>query len=145
MKKPTQKPSVSSLKISDIMTAQPFSTTMADTVREVIESLIARKISGAPVLEKNSSKVISIVSEADLMRLAALGGLDQRLSDFSDRLVPTSQLVTVGPDDSFSEVFKRFLTKPVRRVLVVDSQMNLLGIVSRRDIIAAFLKMEKKP
>ncbi len=77
------------------------------------------------------------------MRFAALGGLDQPLTDFAQKLVPAGQLVKVQPGDPFSEVFKLFLTKPVRRVLVVDKDMNLVGIVSRRDMIAAFLKSEE--
>lgn len=121
-----------------------MTVTLNDTLRTIITAFIEKKISGAPVVEKNSLKVISVVSESDLMRFAALGGLEQPLSDFSGKLVPAGQLVTVQPDDPFSEVFKRFLTKPVRRVLVLDKDKNIVGIVSRRDMIAAFLKSEVK-
>lgn len=139
-----KKSSVSTLHIFEIMTPSPFAVTLGDSLRTIIKAFIEKKVSGAPVVEKGSLKVISVVSESDLMRFAALGGLDQPLSDFSQKLVPSGQLVTVQPNDPFSEVFKRFLTKPVRRVLVIDKQMNLVGIVSRRDMIAAFLKSEEK-
>ncbi len=139
-----KKSSVSTLHIFEIMTPEPFSVTMSESIRSIIKTFIAKKISGAPVVEKGSLKVISVVSESDLMRFAALGELDQPLSDFHGKLVPANQLVTVEANDPFSEVFKRFLTKPVRRVLVVDKKMNLVGIVSRRDMIAAFLKSEEK-
>ncbi len=139
-----KKSGVSTLHIFEIMTPNPFSLNMNATLREIIKTFIEKKISGAPIVERGSLKVLSVVSESDLMRFAALGGLDQPLSDFIQKLVPAAQLVTVQPEDPFSEVFKRFLTKPVRRVLVVDKKMNLVGIVSRRDMIAAFLKSEEK-
>ena len=139
-----KKSSVSTLHIIDIMTPDPYSLNLSQTLRSIIKTFIEKKISGAPVVEKGTLKVISVVSESDLMRFAALGSLDQPLSDFGEKLVPSGQLVTVEANDSFAEVFKRFLTKPVRRVLVVDKQMNLVGIVSRRDMIAAFLKSEEK-
>ena len=139
-----KKSGVSTLHIIDIMTPDPYSLNLSQTLRNIITTFIEKKISGAPVVEKGSLKVISVVSESDLMRFAALGSLDQPLSDFSEKLVSSGQLVTVQANDSFAEVFKRFLTKPVRRVLVVDKHMNLVGIVSRRNMIAAFLKSEEK-
>ena len=139
-----KKSNVSTLHIVDIMTLKPTTVSLGDTLRAIITVFLDQKISGAPVVEKGSLKVLSVVSESDLMRFAALGSLDQTLSDFSGKLVPVAELVTVQKDDPFSEVFKRFLTKPVRRVLVVDKLGNLQGIVSRRDIIAAFLKSETK-
>jgi predicted transcriptional regulator len=126
------------------MTSKPYTVTAQDTVRIIIESFIAKQISGAPVVIRNSSQVISVVTEADLMKFAAMGGLDQPLADFKDKLVQSSQLVCVKPDEPFAEVFKRLLVQPVRRVLVVDDKMSLLGIVSRRDILKAFLA-NKKP
>ncbi len=139
-----KKSSVSTLHIFEIMTPEPFTVTLSEPIRSIIKTFIAKKISGAPVVEKGSLKVISVVSESDLMRFAALGELDQPLSDFIGKLAPTNQLVTVQANDPFSEVFKRFLTKPVRRVLVVDKKGHLVGIVSRRDMIAAFIKSEEK-
>ncbi len=139
-----KKSGVSTLRIFEIMTPNPFSLNLTATLREIIKTFIEMKISGAPVVERGSLKVISVVSESDLMRFAAMGGLDQPLSGFIQKLVPAAQLVTVQAEDPFSEVFKRFLTKPVRRVLVVDKKMTLVGIVSRRDMIAAFLKSEEK-
>lgn len=137
------KSAVASLLIFEIMTSEPYAVTERDIVRSVIEAFISKKISGAPLVD-SAKKVISVVSEADLMKFAALGGIDEPLAKFRNKLTPTADLVTVKADESFAEVFKRFLTKPVRRVIVVDVDFKLVGIVSRRDIIKAFLKTEKK-
>lgn len=132
--------SVANLKIRDIMTAAPIAVVFADNIRHIMNLFISKKISGAAVIEPLTGKVLSIVSESDLMKLAPLNSLDMPLLAFKDKLPALADLITVHPEEAFSEVFKRLITKPVRRVLVVDHQMHLIGIVSRRDILKAFVE-----
>lgn len=132
--------SVASLKIRDIMTASPIAVLFSDKIRDIMELFISKQISGAAVIEASSGKVLSVVSESDLMKFAALSSLSEPLSSFKAKLPSQEDLVAVYPDDAFAEVYKRFITKPVRRVLVIDEDLHLIGIISRRDILKAFLR-----
>lgn len=132
-----KKMAVSSFHVKDIMTAPVRTLSMDMTVRKAIEFLVNNEISGAPLVDNKTGKPITVCSEADLMKFAAMDGLDKYVVEFLDKL-PT-QLFKVKPNDTFAEVFKAFLTRPVRRVLVVDDQGKLQGVVSRRDIIKSFL------
>lgn len=134
-----KKLSVSSLKAEDIMTKTVFAFNMNTTVREAILELLDRKISGAPIIEPKTTLVLSIASEADLMKFAAMDGLDQQLSSFVDKLPMATNIISARPNDVFADVFKLFLTKPVRRVIITDDGGRLQGIISRRDIMRSFV------
>lgn len=131
---------VASLKIREIMTPSPIAVIFSDKLGAIMTLFIDKQISGAPVIEPATGKVLSIVSEADLMKFAAIHNLDEPLLTFKPKLPTLEDLITVEPEDPFSEVFKRFITKPVRRVLVVDKNNHLVGVVARRDILKAFLQ-----
>ncbi len=135
---------VSHLFVRDVMTNPVVTFNSLTTIKEAIHSLIRNKISGAPLIDPKTGNVETIVSEADLMKLAAMSGIHEVLGLCLDRLPAKKNLVTVGPDDPYSEVFKKFLTHPVRRVLVLGYDGALLGIVSRRDIIRSMLEEEEK-
>ena len=135
------KTDISGLKGEDIMTAQAYSVTTDMTVKEVISELIDRKISGAAVVD-NMKTVISVISEVDLMKFAAGGGVGRKIGEFMDKLVSPEKILKVQKKDSFKDIFKHFLLNPVRRVIVVDSADKIQGIISRRDILKAFLSVE---
>lgn len=137
-----KKNGVSHLKIKDIMTANVYCVNPALSVKEVIVEFLNKKISGAPVIHITSGYLISVVSEADLMKFAAAGDLNQPLLLNLDKMPNQKDLITVHPEEPFVSAFKKFLTKPVRRVIVIDEQNKPVGIVSRRDIIKSFIEHE---
>lgn len=130
---------VSSLKIQDIMTKNVYLVTPDMTIKTIIDLLLSKGISGAPVIDNVTQRILTVVSEADLMKIAALNGVNDQLVKFLNQLPKTKDLVVISQRDAFAEIFKKFLTSPVRRVPVIDDQGMVLGIVSRRDIIKAFL------
>ena len=132
---------VGQILVESMMTSPVVSLNLTTTVKEAIYILLTRRISGAPVLDQ-AERLVSVVSEADLMKFAALGGIHDPLGNFKDKLVATSALVTVKKTETFKEVFKQLLVNPVRRVLVVDSAGKVQGIVSRANILRAFLTSE---
>lgn len=131
---------VSKLKIHEVMTQEVWCLTSDMTVRRAMDLFIRKKISGAPMVDPGTKILLSVVSEADLIKFAAMDALDEALWTHMDKLPTLRDLVTVKPQDPFSELFKKFLTKPVRRVIVVDDHEQVVGLVSRRDVMAAFLK-----
>ena len=131
---------VSKLSIKDVMVKGVWCLTSDMTVRTAIEMLIHQKISGAPLVHRDTNLLLSVVSEADLIKFAAMDSLDDPLIALMDKLPTVSQLVTAKPEEAFSELFKKFLLNPVRRVVVINESNQVVGLVSRRDVMAAFLK-----
>ncbi len=108
------------------MTAQVVTTTTTATVAEVAQALTENKISGMPVVSEG--KVVGIISEADILS-AAEGAMVEA--------VMARDVVSVAPEAPVGEIAKRLAERAIKRVPVIDAAGNLLGIVSRADVVAA--------
>ena len=97
------------------------------TVREVLELIRRHKISGLPVV--NGKKVVGIVTNRDL-RFET--NLDQAIKHI---MTPKNRLVTVNEDTSREEVLALLHKHRLERVLVVNKQFELCGLITVKDII----------
>jgi CBS domain-containing protein len=119
------------VKASDMITFHP-----EQSIQDVINIIIDKKISGAPVLD-DQRRLVGIISEKDCLRIIVdhayhnLPISDRRVSDYM-----TADVKTLSPDSDVVEVANIFLNSPIRRLPVVDKGV-LLGQVSRRDILKA--------
>ena len=139
-----KKLSVSTLKVENIMTKNVFCLSAATTVKDAIKIYVELAISGAPLILPTTEILLTVVSESDLIKFAAMDGLDKPLNDFIDRLPKLEDMVTARAEDSFGALFKKLLLKPVRRVIVVTPAGHVVGIVSRRDVMKAFVEEDEK-
>ena len=82
-----------------------------------------------PVVEEG--KPIGVVTDRDVaLALASYADLvDHPIED-----IMTKTLITVAPTTSVSEVVKTFAREAVRRLLVVDGQGLLVGVISWKDV-----------
>src|SRR3954467_4629419 len=98
------------------------------TVRQVIELQRSHRISGFPVL-KNGGKVVGIVTNRDLRFETQL---DQPVKNI---MTPQKQLITVREGASREEAMKLMRQHRLERVLVVDDEFHLKGLVTVKDIL----------
>ena len=106
-------------------------------VHDVIELLIRYQISGAPVVD-TLENVMSVVSEGDLLRLAAQHGLDATIASCLPHLPAIKELVTIQAQQTFLDAYRLFLTHKLHRLIVVDANGRLHGLVTRADILRIF-------
>src|SRR5213075_1502322 len=97
------------------------------TVREVIALQQTHKISGFPVVK--SGKVVGIVTNRDLRFETQL---DQPVKAV---MTPQEKLVTVRDGTSREEARALMHQHRLERVLVVDAEWNLKGLVTVKDIV----------
>jgi hypothetical protein len=107
----------------DVMTTSVVSVTPADSVDEAARLLTFHDVSGLPVCD--GGRVLGVVSEADL-----IGKSGSKVGD-----VMTSPAVTIAESTSLEQVAEQLTRQRIRRVPVVDAAGNLVGIVSRRDVL----------
>ena len=148
-----------SVKAADIMTARVFSVRRETPLREVAELMSKEKISGIPVLDENT-KVVGIISEKDFLAHMGSGDKTHFMAVVAECLkgkgcvalpirsqraedIMTSPAVTVGESTAVIEIAGIFTEKNINRVPVVDRDGNMLGIVSRADIVRASLMKGK--
>ena len=106
------------------------------TIRDAIELLLARKISGLPVVDEDGN-LVGIVTEFALLALA----YDRDITDHTVANHMTRQLLTVDVDTPVNQVADMCILHRVHRLPVVD-QGRLVGLVSRRDVLEALYAAE---
>ncbi len=144
------------MKIKDIMTTDVITVSTGDSVEHCARLLQENDISGLPVLDDNG-KVAGIVTEGDLIRRASrikapgyleiLGGLIylgspkkfvdelQRAMSYEAGQLMSKDVISVGPDDTVEKAATLMVDEGVNRLPVIDEQGELVGIISRRDIM----------
>ena len=128
--------------VGDIMTSAVYRVTCDMKVREAIVLLTTHKISGAPVID-NLDKVLTVLSEGDALRLAASDGLEATIASCLDKLTKSHKLITLKRDSTFAEAYKIFLKNSIHRIIVIDSNGRLQGVISRSNILK--LLVDKSP
>lgn len=144
------------LSASDVMTA-PVVTVFENTPIEELASLMLQHgLSGLPVVDPDGA-LVGIVTEGDLLRRAELGtgrkrsrlyGLVAPASVARDYVrangrtageLMTRYVVTAGPGTPLCDVVDLMEQCGIKRIPVA-SHGRLCGIVSRADVIRAFLR-----
>lgn len=107
--------------VNDPVTIQPHMT-----VRDVLALTQKHKISGLPVVDGN--KIVGIVTNRDL-RFET--NLDQAISNI---MTPRDRLITVREGASREEAIHLLHQYRLERVLVIDDQDTLKGLITVKDI-----------
>lgn len=106
------------------------------SINEVIDIIIEKRISGAPVLDEHR-KLVGIISERDCLRIVVDQAYHNQPHDapkVSDYM--TKQVKTLSPASDVVEAATEFLGTPIRRLPVVENGI-LIGQISRIDILRA--------
>lgn len=142
--------------VKDIMAKDVITVKSTDTVDTCASLLFNHNISGLPVMD-DEGKLVGIVTEGDLIRresriqgpavLEILGGLIyldtpkkfmEELKRSMGQLVQdvmSKKLVTISPEASAEEAATLLVQNKIKRLPVIDKTGQLIGIVSRRDIL----------
>jgi acetoin utilization protein AcuB len=119
--------------VQDVMTANPITVDVADSL-DWVESLLRElDVRHLPVLE--NGVLTGIISDRDLGPWRAEGGVKERVRAGQ---IMSGNLFTVHPEAELSDVVDTMLDQKVGALPVVDAGTNaLVGIVSYIDILRA--------
>jgi len=142
------------MKIKDVMTTDVVTVSQDTSLKEVASILAERRVSGLPVVDEDGS-LLGVVSEADILfkergptgRQGMLAWLlepdaAQKLEARTAEQSMTAPARTIGPERPVSEAAGRMLAEGVNRLPVVDDEGKLLGIVTRADLVRAFVRSD---
>jgi CBS domain-containing protein len=139
------------MQVQDIMTHHVTHCTPEDSLRLVAEMMVKCDCGAIPVVDRETQKVYGIVTDRDIVcRAVAVG---QNPIDMVADEVMTMPITAVEPDTTLGDCLARMETAQVRRMLVVDKEGHLRGVVSQADIARVapehaateFLKDVSKP
>jgi predicted transcriptional regulator len=112
----------------DIMTRKVYTISPDASVQEVAQLLSRKRISGAPVVDKDG-KMVGVVTEADI--IGKVNREDLRVAD-----IMSSEIITVEEETRVGQIAMLLTERQVKRVPVTRNG-KLVGIVCRADIVDA--------
>ena len=120
--------SILATKGANVVTISPDKT-----IREALAILVKYNV-GALVVVDEIKKPVGIISERDIVRLAAR---NEALFGISIREVMTTNVITALPQDELRAVANTITEKRIRHLPIVDNQGVLIGIISIGDVVKA--------
>lgn len=133
------------LTARDLMTTSLVTFRPEQTILEAISILTKNAVSGGPVLD-STGKMVGMLSELDCLRMLASDEFYQDEQEEDGALVRqfmTQDYKTISPDMGIYAMSHYFVTTPVRRLPVIH-QGELLGQISRRDVLRGMEEMSRK-
>lgn len=137
-------------RVRDVMTTHVTSVDPSTTYDEMVDLVLTHQVSGLPVTD-GAGRLLGIVTEADLMRreLCRSTGTDDAPADRDTSVLPPAAgddltagglmsctVLTASPDDDLPGTARKLLGSGHRRLPVVSPDGVLVGVVSRRDLLA---------
>ncbi|MBC5794422.1 CBS domain-containing protein [Sphaerospermopsis sp. LEGE 00249] len=144
--------------VAEVMTHNPIMVNPQTPLKEAIQILAEKRISGLPVIN-DAGKLVGIISETDLMwqetgvtppayimfldsviYLQNPGAYERDLHKALGQTVGevmSKNPLTITPDKSLKEAAKIIQEHKVHRLPVLDITSKVIGILTRGDIIRA--------
>jgi Zn-dependent protease/predicted transcriptional regulator len=118
--------------VSDVMTDRTNLKTVSPdtTIAALLERMLAERHVGYPVLD--NEQLVGMITLDDAADVSEV----EREAFLVDDVM-TSDVETVHPDDGAMEAFERLQTTGVGRLPVVDDTGELVGLISRTDLLRA--------
>ena len=127
------------IPIKTIMTENVITVVPSTPIYEAMNLLAKYAISGVPVVDSDN-KLIGILTEKDVLKILINPniGVKDKVEDYM-----TKNVFSFTEDADAITVCEFLIKNPIRRVPIVRDG-KLVGIVSRRDIIALILEAKEK-
>ncbi len=125
-------------KAKDVMKTSLITVDRHTPIHQAIRVLVENNITGLPVVNDDMS-LAGIISEKDMLGL--LYNIEDKPGNVEDFM--TESVICFGPEDSLIDITESFIESNFRRVPIVE-EGKLVGIISRKDIIAYILKLRHK-
>ena len=143
-------------RVRDVMRTDVVTVGKKASYKQVVEVMAERMVNAVPVVTKDGH-VAGVVSEFDLLLkeerdLRRLGaglparsrGERKRAEARTAAALMTSPAITIHPDAPVGVAARLMNGHHIRRLPVVDPAGELIGIVSRRDLLSVFLRPDEE-
>jgi CBS domain-containing protein len=138
--KPT-KGSNENITVSDYMSRNLTTFTPSQSVLEVMNILIKKKISGGPVVN-DKNELVGIISEGDCMKqISESRYYNHPMEDIKVEQHMIKNVDTIDGNMNVFDAANKFLESRHRRFPIVENG-KLVGQISQRDVLKAALKLK---
>lgn len=117
---------------AEVMTPAPTCCQPEHTTVDAAELMQREDVGLLPVVSPDSTKLIGVLTDRDIVLKVVAAGRDPRATAVSE--VMTAEPVACLPQETVEAVMELMASRQVRRVPIVDSDGAIVGIVSQADI-----------
>jgi CBS domain-containing protein len=145
------------MRVKDLMTEDVLTVRPTTQLKDAAALLAGRRISGLPVVD-DENHVLGVLSEGDILykesgakdrpsfldRLLSVPptGLDLKLAARTVGEAMSAPALTIGPRKPVTEAASTMIEEGVNRLPVVDDEERLIGIITRADLVRAFVRSD---
>jgi CBS domain-containing protein len=120
------------MDVRSVMTTNPACCSPATLLPEVARLMIAHDCGEIPVVDAGTGKPVGVITDRDITVRAVAKGLD--IASVQARDCMSAPVVGVSPDASLDRCASIMEDRQLRRVLVLDGDGCLCGIVAQADL-----------
>jgi CBS domain-containing protein len=145
------------MRVAELMTTDVLTVGPETPLKDVAELLAGRGISGAPVVDATGA-LLGVVSEADILAkerkplrqtrveklLGRADAADAKAEARTAGEAMTAPPITIHADRRVDAAASLMLDRGVNRLPVVDRSGALVGIVTRADLVRAFVHADER-
>jgi CBS-domain-containing membrane protein len=147
---------MTTLRVNDVMTTEVITAPHDATVADIVTLLTERQITAVPVVD-GFDVVLGVVSWTDLRRKIEISGPDgEPAAGWWRRRLPalmewprgtavevmSGPALTIGADAPLPRAARMMYRRGVGRLLVVDQDHKLRGIVTRSDLLRVHARLD---
>jgi len=134
---------IRSIRVEDYMTRRLVTFRPDQTMDQVLDLLLKKRISGGPVIDE-SDNLIGVISEGDCLKQVVKGKYENSptLSGYVQDYMVTD-VKFVSPDLNIFELAEMFLKLRIRRFPVMENG-KLVGQISQKDVMRAMINLHDK-
>jgi CBS domain-containing protein len=145
------------MRVKDLMTTNVLAVRSSTKLKDAAVLLAEHRISGLPVVDPDGH-VLGVFSEGDILyketgardkpgffeRLLAVPpvGLDLKLAARTVGEAMSAPALTIGPRRPVTEAATVMIEEGVNRLPVIDDEERLIGIITRADLVRAFVRSD---
>jgi CBS domain-containing protein len=122
------------MDIRSVMTSDPTTCPPDATLRQVAQMMKQHDCGQIPVVDQQRQP-LGVITDRDIAVRAVAEGTDVANATAADYM--TSPVTTVPQDSSLNDVARLMEQNQIRRVVVVDQQGCVAGIVAQADVALA--------
>jgi CBS domain-containing protein len=145
------------VKVQDLMTRNVLTVRSSTPLKDAAALLAEHRISGLPVVD-GERRVLGVLSEGDILfkesgaaekqsffdRMLAVPptGLELKLAAKTAGDAMSAPALTIGPRRPVTKAASIMIEEGVNRLPVIDDEERLIGIITRADLVRAFVRSD---
>lgn len=120
-------------KVKDVMTRDPLVVLEDESLPRLIDVFVRSKFHGLPVVNKDYA-LVGVVRDTELMSIFAKRDPSSVRYKTVQDVMRTPPLI-ISPDETIQRAVIKMFADDTRFLVVVDKEKNIMGVVTRLDLI----------